>query len=126
MTILEAFCTVFNDRKAERKIIISYNTLKIKIIQERRGIIGKPALNREREGMTDFAAVFLRQDSIIQGSYLASGDTILAYTGTCRARHSGLVSSGSSFRVFLPFGRCTRAASCKEMLKKQEKEQEKV
>ena len=76
--------------------------------------------------MTNFAAVFLRQNSIMQGSFLASDDTILAYTGTCRARHSGLVSSGSSFRVFLPFGRCMRGASRKEMLKKREKEQEKV
>ena len=76
--------------------------------------------------MTNFAAVFLRQDSIMQGSFLASGDTFLAYTGTCRARNSGLVSSGSSFRVFLPFGRCVRGASRKEMLKKREKEQEKV
>ena len=62
----------------------------------------------------------------MQGSMWAFGDTILAYTGTCRARHSGLVSSGSSFRVFLPFGRCVGGASRKEMLKKREKEQEKV
>lgn len=76
--------------------------------------------------MTNFTAVFLRQDSIMQGSFWTLSDTILAYTGTCRARHSGLVSSGSSFRVFLPFGRCARGVSRKEMLKKREKEQEKV
>lgn len=76
--------------------------------------------------MTNFTAVFLRQDSIMQGSFWTLSDTILAYKGTCRARHSGLVSSVSSFRVFLPFGRCVRGVSRKEMLKKREKEQEKV
>lgn len=76
--------------------------------------------------MTDFAAEISCQISIIYGRFRTSGDTFLAYTGTCRARHSGLVSSGSSFRVFIPFGRCVRGASRKEMLKKQEKEQEKV
>lgn len=77
MTILEAFCTVFDDIQRKQRNRKSCIVLCINNIHKIQENSGKSLKKRQQEGATDFTAVFQCQDSIIHTVIRTTDDTIL-------------------------------------------------
>ena len=78
MTILEAFCTIFDGLETRREIPEQDISLNVNKIHERQENGGKTAEKRPREGETDYTAEIPCQDSIMHPLARTEADTILA------------------------------------------------
>ena len=78
MTILEAFCTIFDGLETRREIPQSDISLNVNKIHKRRENGGKTVKKRSREDETDFTAEIPCQDSIMHPLVRTEADTILA------------------------------------------------